>query len=65
MPSITVKENEPLDYCLRRFRRKCDLAGVIIEARQRQFYEKPTWVRKRKAAAAVKRGRYLTRMSNQ
>ena len=64
MPTITVKENEQLDYSLRRFRRKCDIAGVILEARQRQFYEKPTWVRKRKADAAVKRARYLQRSQN-
>ena len=30
-------------------------AGVLTEIRKREFYEKPTSVRKRKAAAAVKR----------
>ena len=30
-------------------------AGVITEVRKREFYEKPTEERKRKAAAAVKR----------
>ncbi|MDX2350324.1 MAG: 30S ribosomal protein S21, partial [Porticoccus sp.] len=28
---------------------------VLAEVRRREFYEKPTWMRKRKAAAAVKR----------
>ena len=30
-------------------------AGILAEVRRREFYEKPTSVRKRKAAAAVKR----------
>lgn len=55
MPSIKVKENEPFDVALRRFKRSCEKAGVLAEVRRREFYEKPTWVRKRKAAAAVKR----------
>ena len=54
MPSIKVKENEPFDTAIRRFRRACEKAGVLTEIRKREFYEKPTSVRKRKAAAAVK-----------
>lgn len=55
MPSVKVKENEPFDVALRRFKRSCEKAGVLSEVRRREFYEKPTAVRKRKAAAAVKR----------
>jgi len=55
MPSVKVKENEPFDVALRRFKRSCEKAGVLAEVRRREFYEKPTSVRKRKAAAAVKR----------
>ena len=55
MPSIRVKDNEPFEVALRRFRRACEKAGVFAEIRQREFYEKPTTVRKRKAAAARKR----------
>ena len=55
MPGVRVKENEPFDIALRRFRRSCEKAGVLTEVRRREFYEKPTSVRKRKAAAAVKR----------
>jgi small subunit ribosomal protein S21 len=61
MPSIRVKENEPFDVAIRRFRRACEKAGVLTEVRRREFYEKPTTVRKRKAAAAVKR--HLKRVS--
>lgn len=55
MPSVRVKENEPFEMALRRFKRSCEKAGVLTETRRREFYEKPTTERKRKAAAAVKR----------
>ena len=55
MPHVKVKENEPFDVALRRFKRSCEKAGVLSEVRRREFYEKPTSVRKRKMAAAVKR----------
>jgi small subunit ribosomal protein S21 len=55
MPSVRVRENEPFEVALRRFKRTCEKAGVLTETRRREFYEKPTSVRKRKAAAAVKR----------
>ena len=55
MPHVRVKENEPFDIALRRFKRSCEKAGVLSEVRRRECYEKPTAVRKRKAAAAVKR----------
>lgn len=55
MPIIKVKENEPFDIALRRFKRSCEKAGVLSEVRRREFFEKPTWERKRKKAAAKKR----------
>jgi len=55
MPSVRVRENEPFEVALRRFKRSCEKAGVLAEVRRREYYEKPTWERKRKAAAAVKR----------
>src|SRR5690606_9293534 len=55
MPSVKVRDNEPFEFALRRFKRTCEKAGVLAETRKREFYEKPTQERKRKAAAAVKR----------
>ncbi|MBL4583573.1 MAG: 30S ribosomal protein S21 [Pseudomonadales bacterium] len=55
MPEVKIRENEQFDFALRRFKRACEKAGVLAEVRRREFYEKPTSVRKRKAAAAVKR----------
>ncbi len=55
MPAVRVRENEPFEVALRRFKRICEKSGVLSEIRRREYYEKPTAVRKRKAAAAVKR----------
>ena len=55
MPSVRVKETEPFDTALRRFKRACEKSGIMSELRRREFYEKPTSERKRKKAAAVKR----------
>ena len=55
MPQVKLKENEPFDVALRRFKRSCEKAGILAEVRRREFYEKPTQERKRKMAAAVKR----------
>ncbi len=63
MPAIRVKENEPFDVALRRFKRSCEKAGVLTEVRRREAYEKPTAERKRKAAAAVKR--HLKKLSKE
>jgi len=55
MTTILLKENEPFEVAIRRFRRAIEKNGLIAELRERQSYEKPTAVRKRKKAAAVKR----------
>jgi small subunit ribosomal protein S21 len=55
MPHVKIKENEPFDVALRRFKRSIEKVGLLTELRAREFYEKPTAERKRKLAAAVKR----------
>ncbi|MFP3014402.1 MAG: 30S ribosomal protein S21 [Arsenophonus sp.] len=55
MPVIKIRENEPFDVALRRFKRSCEKAGILAEVRRREFYEKPTTVRKREKASAIKR----------
>lgn len=63
MPSVRLRDNEPFEVALRRFKRTCEKAGIITETRRREFYEKPTEIRKRKAAAAVKR--HLKKLSRE
>ncbi len=55
MPSIRVKDNENFEISLRRFKRLTEKAGVLSDLRRHEFYEKPTWKRKRKKASAIKR----------
>ncbi len=55
MTTIKVKENEPFEVAMRRFKRSIEKTGILTELRAREFYEKPTAERKRKMAAAVKR----------
>jgi len=50
-----VKDNENINQALRRFKKKIDDSGLLEELRAREFYEKPTTERKRKAGAAKAR----------
>ena len=53
--TVFVKENENINQALRRFKKKIDDSGLLEELRAREFYEKPTTERKRKAGAAKAR----------
>jgi len=55
MPNVRLKENEPFEVAMRRFKRIIEKTGLLTDLRAREFYEKPTQERKRKLAAAVKR----------
>ena len=55
MTTIRLKENEPFEVAMRRFKRTIEKNGLLTELRARELYEKPTSERKRKKAAAVKR----------
>jgi small subunit ribosomal protein S21 len=55
MSEIKVGKNESLDSALRRFKRTCQRAGVMSEARKHEHYEKPSVKRKKKSEAARKR----------
>ncbi|ARC54650.1 30S ribosomal protein S21 [Candidatus Riesia pthiripubis] len=55
MPTIKIRENEPFEVALRRFKRACEKAGILSEIRRREFYEKPTTIRKREKASSIKR----------
>jgi len=55
MPSIVVRENESLDFAIRRLKRAVEKAGLPKELRKREFYEPPSKIRKRHIAIAKKR----------
>jgi small subunit ribosomal protein S21 len=55
MAGVRIKENEPFESALKRFKKQCEKAGILSEIRRREHYEKPSAKRKRKALAAKKR----------
>jgi len=57
MPGIRVKEGESFESALRRFKKKCEKAGVLADLRRHQHFEKPSERRKRKLNAAIRKNR--------
>jgi small subunit ribosomal protein S21 len=55
MPMVHVREEESFENALRRFKRKCEKAGILTELKKRQHFEKPSVKRKRKAVQARKK----------
>jgi len=59
MPAVRVKENESFESALKRFKKKCEKAGILSDLRKRQHFEKPSEKRKRKLNAAKRKARKL------
>ena len=55
MPIVHVRDEESFENALRRFKRKCEKAGVLTELKKRQYFEKPSVKRKRKMLQAKKK----------
>lgn len=54
---IRVGKDESIDSALKRFKRKCQNAGIVKEVRKREHYEKPSVRRKLKALEARKKSK--------
>jgi len=55
MPVIKLRDNEPFEAAMRRFKKQCEKAGILSELKRREYYDKPSVRKKKKAAAARKR----------
>ena len=55
MAEVRVGENETFESALRRFKKKCEKAGVLADLRRHQHFEKPSERRKRKLNAAKRK----------
>ena len=55
MPIIKIRDNEPFEVAMNRFKKQCEKAGVLSEVKRREYYDKPSVRKKKKAAAARKR----------
>jgi len=52
LPGIRVKDGESFESALRRFKKKCEKAGILSDLRRHQHFEKPSERRKRKLNAS-------------
>lgn len=57
MSEVRVGPNESIDHALRRFRKSVRRSGVLKDMRRKEFYDKPSVRRKKKAEAARKKQR--------
>jgi small subunit ribosomal protein S21 len=55
VPVIKIRDNEPFEVAMKRFKKQCEKAGILSELKRREYYDKPSVRRKKKAAAARKR----------
>ena len=52
---VLVKEQENISQALRKFKKKVEESGKLLDLRKKEFYEKPTTERKRAKGAAEAR----------
>lgn len=55
MPGIFVGSSENIDSALKRFKKQVEKGGVLSEVRRREYYEKPSEIKKKRLFAAKKR----------
>jgi len=64
MPVVKVRDNEPFEIAMKRFKKQCEKAGILSELKRREYYDKPSIRKKKKTAAARKRAlKKMRRMS--
>ena len=57
MVSIKIKDGEPFEKALRRFKKKWEKAGVLREIRSRSYYLKPSEKKKIEFSKRFKRAK--------
>lgn len=55
MPGIMVKEDEPFEKAMRRFKKVCEKSGIVSDMKKHQRFEKPSERKKRKINAAKRK----------
>jgi len=55
MSAVKVRQNEPFEAVLRRFKKQCEKAGILTEIKKREHYDKPSVKKKKKIIAARKK----------
>jgi len=65
MLEIVIHDDESFERALKRFKKKCEKAGILSDLRKHRHYEKPSERRKRKESAAVRKTRRGPRWSSE
>jgi small subunit ribosomal protein S21 len=53
MIRVSIKENEPIERALKRFKKKLEKTGTIKEYRSRQYFTKPSIERREEIGKAI------------
>src|SRR3954462_5109259 len=62
MPEVIIHDDESFERALKRFKKKCEKAGILSDLRKHRHFEKPSEKRKRKMNAAVRKPRHGPRV---
>ncbi|MFA5161374.1 MAG: 30S ribosomal protein S21 [Elusimicrobiales bacterium] len=57
MVFVKVREGEPLEEAVKRFKRECERNGILREIKRREFYQSPSVKRKLKSQEAQRKMR--------
>lgn len=61
--TVFIREGEDVNRALKKFKNKIEESGKLKDLQKKEFYEKPTTTRKRKASAA--KARWLKKLKEQ
>ncbi len=61
--TVYLREGEDVNRALKKFKNRVEESGKLKDLQKKEFYEKPTTTRKRKASAA--KARWLKKLKDQ
>lgn len=62
MPEVIINSAASFEHGLKQFNKLVQQSGILKEARQRQYFEPPSVVRKRKAATKLRKSLKAARL---
>src|SRR2546428_14134775 len=57
MPEVIIHDDESFERALKRFKKKCEKAGILADLRKHRHYEKPRERKRRKMNAPRRKNR--------
>ncbi|MFH1069571.1 MAG: 30S ribosomal protein S21 [Candidatus Glassbacteria bacterium] len=55
MPEVYIDDGESFEKALKKFKKKCEKAGILSDLRKHRHFEKPSEKRKRKINSAKRK----------